>query len=50
MSQRALEVLTAEQRSNIRYGMHLMRGMMGSGMEMDCSGMMGGEDSEKGEH
>jgi Spy/CpxP family protein refolding chaperone len=30
-SQQALEVLNAEQRSNMRYGMHLMRGMMGAG-------------------
>jgi Spy/CpxP family protein refolding chaperone len=31
-SQKALNVLNAEQRSNVRYGMHLMRGMMGGGM------------------
>ncbi len=31
-SQQALDVLTPEQRSNVRYGMHLMREMMGGRM------------------
>lgn len=31
-SLQALDVLTPEQRANVRYGMRLMRGMMGGGM------------------
>jgi Spy/CpxP family protein refolding chaperone len=40
-SEQALEVLTAEQRSNVRYGMRLKQGMM-CGEMMQGGGMMGG--------
>ncbi len=39
LSQQALDVLNPEQRSNVRYGMHLMRGLMQGGMMQ--GGMMG---------
>ena len=42
-SQRALEVLSAEQRSNVRYGMRLMREMRGREM-MQGNEMMGGAE------
>ncbi len=48
-SQQALEVLTAEQRSNVRYGMHVMRDMMGTGgcpmMEQMGMGKASGSDN-----
>ncbi len=42
-SQRALEVLSPEQRSNVRYGMRLTREMRGGGM-MQGTEMMGGPE------
>ncbi len=42
-SQRALEVLSPEQRSNVRYGMRLMREMRSTGM-MQGTEMMGGAE------
>lgn len=45
LGQLALDVLTPEQRSNVRYGMRVMRGMMGGGMMRmggAMVGMMGG--------
>ncbi len=42
-SQRALELLSSEQRSNVRYGMRLMREMRSTGM-MQGTEMMGGAE------
>jgi Spy/CpxP family protein refolding chaperone len=46
--QKAMEVLTAEQRANVSYGMRLRQGMMGGSGMMGTQGcpMMGGQ----GEH